>query len=158
MACRIFLKPYCILKQFLFCQKNVKARIYTFFTQFAKNWQNRDEMTIRRNLRIFFFKDRSNFCSFSCFWKHTLLKWKIDYNCWGLLWTVKMNFWNFNRNTFSISDSWKGLIKNEFLALSLKYELKDLFFRCKIWTDINKKTTECLSDVILFCNNIFIYN
>ena len=125
MACRTVVSKTKLLfkKQFIVYQKRVKARIHTFFIQFARNWHNRDETIGRKKLRIFFFKDRSHSCSFQCIWKQALLKWKkyakgcFKTSAWffrtltEILHGERLLFWLELFINFSISDSWTGLMK-----------------------------------------------
>ena len=153
MACRVVVSKTKLLfnKQFIFCQKRVKARIHTFFIQFVKNWQNKDGVIIRRMLRIFFFKDRSKYFGFKCLWKYTCwnerftkyAKGCFKTSTWlcrifkGMLRGPRLLFWLGLFIDFSISDSWTGLMKNELTTLFLKYVLEGLFsfryFRCNIF-------------------------
>ena len=45
----------------------------------------------------------------------------------GMLHGPRLAFWSRLFINFSISDTWTGLMKNEFTTLSLRYVLKDLF-------------------------------
>ena len=143
IACRVVASKTKLLfkKQFIFCLKHVKGRIHTFFIQFAKNWQNREGTIIRRMLRIFFFKGRSNSCGFECSgnmpcWNERFIKyvkgcfktstWFYRILTW-MLYGPRLLFWLRLFISFSISDSWTGLMKNKFTTLFLKYILKGLF-------------------------------
>ena len=127
-----------LLKQFIFCQKRVKPWIHTFFIQFAKNRQNIDVTIIRRKLKISSFKYRITLAVLSA--SGNMACWNERYihvkgcfrtSTWfcrilagmlhGLLFLLRL-FIN-----FSISDSWTGLLKNEFTTFFLTYVLKGYF-------------------------------
>ena len=118
MACRMVVSKTKSLfnKQFLFCQKRVKARIHTFFIQFVKNWQNKDGAIIRRMLRIFFFKDRSKSFGFKCLWKYT---------CWN------ERFIKYAKDCFKTS-TWlcrifKGMLRGSRWKMSLQHSFLNMF-------------------------------